>query len=96
MTVWIQQTNTWDLDEINLGDTYETVVKDFKKTVAAEKTLGLHEMSLFSLVASLNKDNRQLGIFSKTLPGIKKRQRKMNFSFLVHRWVRQAPQADVW
>ena len=33
--------NLWYLDDGNLGDEHRTVLKDLKKTVEAEKTLGL-------------------------------------------------------
>ena len=33
--------NLWYLDDGNLSDDYRTVLKDLKKTVGAERTLGL-------------------------------------------------------
>ena len=46
-----------------LSDDYRTVLKDLKKIVEAEKTLGLKikptKCQIFSLVKSLKNDNRQ-------------------------------------
>ena len=55
--------NLWYLDDGNLSDDYRTVLKDLKKIVEAERTLGLKikptKCEIFSLVTSLKNDDRQ-------------------------------------
>ena len=55
--------NLWYLDDGNLSDDYRTVLKDFRKIVEAERTLGLKikptKCEIFSLVTSLKNDDRQ-------------------------------------
>ena len=54
--------NFWYLDGGNLSDDYRTVMKNLKKTVQAEKTLGLKiepmKCEIVSLMASLINDKR--------------------------------------
>ena len=56
--------NLWYLDDENLRDNYLTVLKDLKKIVEAEKTLGLKiepiKCEFYSLVTSLKNDDRQI------------------------------------
>ena len=55
--------NVWNLDDGNLSDDYRTVLKDLKKIVEAERTLGLkikpRNCEFFSMVTSLKNDDRQ-------------------------------------
>ena len=55
--------NLWYLDDGNLSVDYRTVLKDLKKIVEAERTLGLKikptKSEVFSLVTSLENDDRQ-------------------------------------
>ena len=57
------KTNLWYPDDGNLSDDYRTVLKDLKKIVEAERTLGLKikptKCQVFSLVTSLKNDDRQ-------------------------------------
>ena len=55
--------NLWYLDDGNLSDDYRTVLKDLKKIVEGERTLGLKikptKCEIFSMVTSLKNDDRQ-------------------------------------
>ena len=81
--------NLWYLDDGNLSDDYRIVLKDLKKVVEAEKTLGLKikptkcEM-IFPGDITEKRQSTVLTSFQKLCPGIKT-PRKMNLSFFVHR-----------
>ena len=55
--------NLWYLDDGNLGDDYQTVLKDLKKIVEAERTLGLIikplKCEIFFLMTLMKNDDRQ-------------------------------------
>ena len=83
--------NLWYLDDGNLSDDYRTVLKDLKKIVEAERTLGFKikptKCEIF-FPGDITEKRRStiLASFKNFAPG-SKHQRKMNLSFLVHRSV---------
>ena len=84
--------NLWYLDDGNLSDDYRTVLKDLRKIVEAEKTLGLKinpkKCELFILGdVTVKRRSTILASFEKICPGIKT-PTKEELTFLVHRSVR--------
>ena len=90
--------NLWYLDDGTLSDDYRNVLKDLKKIVEAERKLGLKikptNCEIFSLVTTLENDDRQFQHLSKNFAPGSKHQRKMNLSFLVHRSARNHKQTN--
>ena len=82
--------NLWYLDEGILSDDYRTVLKDLKKIVEAERTLGL-KIKPTKCEIFFPDDITEKASFQKLCPG-SKHQRKMNLSFLVHRSARNHKQ----
>ena len=68
--------NLWYLDDGNLSDDYRTVLKDLKKFVEAERTLGLEIKPTKSLIVfpgdiTEKRKSTILASFQKLCPGIK-------------------------